>query len=402
MPFAALTRCTLAKRDSAEAETRGQTPDGVGFAAARPPCGMRVLASGRHRRSTSGTSQTAASGGSVTPAENARPWSGSSSAVTPPPLPTPEPPYASASVFSTSRHAPPTRQGKAPVVPHDGREVDEAGEQALAVRRARADTPACCPPARRRRATRSPSGRKSTSQSAGSSRYTALRSATHRCIPGGADSRARTSRATRLRPLGALAELAAHEEQLLARVRPHVPEERAQAGELLPLVARLLAEQRPLPVHDLVVGEREDEVLVPGVDHRERQLVVVPPAMDRLQRDVRERVVHPAHVPLEGEPEPAAVGRPRDAGPGGRLLGDHRDARVRRVHDRVELLEELRPPRGPRGRRSGSAPTRPARASSRGTASRRRRRREGRPRGTPRASRARSRRGSSAPRGGRS
>ena len=92
-------------------------------------------------------------------------------------------------------------------------------------------------------------------------------------------------------------------------MRPHVPVERAQPGELLPLVAGQLAEQRPLAVHHLVVRERQHEVLVPRVHHRERQVVVMPAAVDRLSGDVRERVVHPAHVPLEREPEPAALGR---------------------------------------------------------------------------------------------
>ena len=53
-----------------------------------------------------------------------------------------------------------------------------------------------------------------------------------------------------------------------------------------------------------------------------------------------ERVVHPAHVPLEAEAQPAAVGRPGDAGPGGRLLGHHHHARVVLVDGRVQLLQE--------------------------------------------------------------
>ena len=123
-------------------------------------------------------------------------------------------------------------------------------------------------------------------------------------------------------------------------MRPHVRVERAQRRELLPLVARHLAEQRPLPVHDLVVRERQHEVLVPGVHHRERQLVVVPAPVHGLLPEVAERVVHPPQVPLEGEAEPAAVGGPRDARPGGRLLREHRDTRMRRMHHGVQLLEE--------------------------------------------------------------
>ena len=125
-------------------------------------------------------------------------------------------------------------------------------------------------------------------------------------------------------------------------MRPHVPVEGPQCRELLPLVARDLAEKRALAVHDLVVREGQDEVLVPRVDEREGQLVVVPPPVHGLLGDVVERVVHPAHVPLEREAEPSAVGRPGDARPRRRLLRDHRDAGVRAVDDRVQLPQERR------------------------------------------------------------
>ena len=48
---------------------------------------------------------------------------------------------------------------------------------------------------------------------------------------------------TLLTPLGGLAELAAHEEQLLAGVRPHEGQVRAHVREFLPLVSRHFGEQ---------------------------------------------------------------------------------------------------------------------------------------------------------------
>ena len=83
-------------------------------------------------------------------------------------------------------------------------------------------------------------------------------------------------------PLASLAELAAHEHQLLAGVRVHVAVERAQRRRLLPVVAGHLAEHRALPVHDFVVRERQDEVLAEGVDQRERQVPVIVAAVDRI------------------------------------------------------------------------------------------------------------------------
>ena len=67
-------------------------------------------------------------------------------------------------------------------------------------------------------------------------------------------------------------------------------------------------------MHDLVVRQRQDEVLAEGVEQRERELVVVVAPVDRVLLEVVEHVVHPAHVPLEAEAEPAEVGRPRHRG----------------------------------------------------------------------------------------
>src|SRR6267142_3395866 len=59
--------------------------------------------------------------------------------------------------------------------------------------------------------------------------------------------------ATVVMPLALLPDLAAHEEELLARVRPHERGERAKVGKPLPVVAGHPGEERTLAVHDLVV-----------------------------------------------------------------------------------------------------------------------------------------------------
>ena len=106
-------------------------------------------------------------------------------------------------------------------------------------------------------------------------------------------------------PLGGLAELSAHEQELLPRKRPHHSEQEAQVGKLLPAIARHLAEQRALAVHHFVVRKRQHEVFRERVDGAERQLVVMMTTMYRIALHVLQRVMHPSHVPLEVEAEPA-------------------------------------------------------------------------------------------------
>ena len=111
-----------------------------------------------------------------------------------------------------------------------------------------------------------------------------------------------------LRPLPLLGDLATHEQQLLSGVAPHPAVQRPEVGEPLPAVAGHLADQAALAVDDLVVGQRQHEVFAPRIHHPEGQLVVVPAPVDGLLGEVRQRVVHPAHVPLEPEPQAAEVG----------------------------------------------------------------------------------------------
>jgi hypothetical protein len=80
-------------------------------------------------------------------------------------------------------------------------------------------------------------------------------------------------------PFARLRDLVAHEQQLLAGVAEHEGVVSTQVGALLPRVARHLVDHGALAVHDLVVRQRQHEVLAEGVDQAEGQLVVVVAAM---------------------------------------------------------------------------------------------------------------------------
>ncbi len=94
-------------------------------------------------------------------------------------------------------------------------------------------------------------------------------------------------------------------------------------------------------MHHLVVGNRIDEALGVLVHHRERQLVDVESAMDRLLREELERVVHPAHVPLEREAEPAVLDVARYSAPRRTLFGDGKGPGGLLSDRRVRAAQEL-------------------------------------------------------------
>ena len=124
-------------------------------------------------------------------------------------------------------------------------------------------------------------------------------------------------------------------------MRVHVGVEQTQVRKLLPVVPRHLPEHRALQVNYLVVGERQHEVLVVGVQHAERELVVMALAMHGVLTHVREDVVHPSHVPLEPEAEPAVRRGSRDTRPSGRFLSDREHVRELGVDPLVEPPQEV-------------------------------------------------------------
>ena len=141
-------------------------------------------------------------------------------------------------------------------------------------------------------------------------------------------------------PLVELPELIAHEAELLAGMRHHVTEEGAYARELLFVSAGHLVDERALAVHHFVVRDGKHIVLGEGVHHREGELVVVVHAEEGIEADIREHIVHPAHVPLVVEPEAAHGTGLRDEPPRGRFFRDHEHMRIAQEHCLVELAQK--------------------------------------------------------------
>ena len=141
-------------------------------------------------------------------------------------------------------------------------------------------------------------------------------------------------------PLGELAELLSHEQQLLARVGHHIAEEGAQVCKLGVVLAGHLVDQAALAVHHLIVADGQHKVLAEGVEEAEGDLVVVAGTEKRVGLHVAEHVVHPAHVPLEIEAKAAVRSRLCDHGPCGGLFCDHVLVRMTAQHGVVQLAQE--------------------------------------------------------------
>ena len=142
-------------------------------------------------------------------------------------------------------------------------------------------------------------------------------------------------------PLDEVGEFTAHKQQLLAGMRHGIAIEHAQTCEFLPQVAGLLVQHGMLAVNNLVMAERQDEVVIEGVHEGKGELVVVILAVDGVLLDIRKHIVHPAHVPLEMEAQAAQVDRLGDHGERVTLLGNHHRAGEIAADGDVQVAQEV-------------------------------------------------------------
>src|SRR6478736_764939 len=87
-------------------------------------------------------------------------------------------------------------------------------------------------------------------------------------------------------PLVLLAELVSHEHQLLAGMRKHEAIIGPKIGETLPVISGHASKNRAFAVYDLVMGQRQNEILGKRVVQTERNLAVVVFAIDRILGDI--------------------------------------------------------------------------------------------------------------------
>ena len=113
----------------------------------------------------------------------------------------------------------------------------------------------------------------------------------------------------------ALGEFLAHEKEFLTGMAVLISVEEPQIGELLPHVAGHFVEKRIFTVDDLVVRKRQHKIFGESIQQGKGELVLVKLAVNGILGEISERVVHPAHVPLEAEAEAPEVSGAGDAGP---------------------------------------------------------------------------------------
>ena len=144
-----------------------------------------------------------------------------------------------------------------------------------------------------------------------------------------------------LAPLTLLSEFLTHEEKLLPGVTHHECVSCPEICKFVHSVSRHLTEHGALQMYHLIMREHEDIILGRIVAHCECHLVVVVLSEDWIELHVITEVMHPSHIPLEGESETVVFHIPCHLGPCGGLFRYHHGSGEFPEHTGIQVLEKL-------------------------------------------------------------
>ncbi len=81
----------------------------------------------------------------------------------------------------------------------------------------------------------------------------------------------------------------------------HIGIETTHIGKFLPLITGHFPQHITLPVDDFIVGEGKHVVLAIGVHHAKSDIVLMELPEPRINVEIIQHIVHPAHVPFHVE-----------------------------------------------------------------------------------------------------
>ena len=113
-----------------------------------------------------------------------------------------------------------------------------------------------------------------------------------------------------LTPFTQLGKLLTHEEKLLARMSHHERIAGFQICIFIKSKSRHLIDHGALQMHNLIMGKYKDIVLAVSVGTCERHHVVGVLSEIWIQFHIFSEIMHPAHIPLQAEPETAVLRSP--------------------------------------------------------------------------------------------
>ena len=124
-------------------------------------------------------------------------------------------------------------------------------------------------------------------------------------------------------PFIKLSELISHKCKFFTRMSKHIHQECSHQIKFLVVFSKHLVEKRFFSVNNFIVRNWQDEVFRECIKHWKCQFFVVIFSKERVKRNIRKSVIHPADVPLVIKPKSTDVTRFCNHWPSGWLLCNH-------------------------------------------------------------------------------
>ena len=118
-----------------------------------------------------------------------------------------------------------------------------------------------------------------------------------------------------LAPLPFLTEFLSHKEQFFAAMSEHIGIAQTQVGIFVHMIAGHLIDHGALQMHHLVVGQGQDIIFRAVISHGKGHAVMIVFAEIGIQLHIFAEIVHPSHIPFEGEMQSPFLDGARHLGP---------------------------------------------------------------------------------------
>ena len=142
-------------------------------------------------------------------------------------------------------------------------------------------------------------------------------------------------------PLAEMPDLISHKVELFPRMGVHIHIKCPGLREFHIIVSEHFLEDRCLAVDYFVVGKRQQVVRIIVIRHGEGELVIAASPEQRIDAEIVERVVHPSHIPLIIEAQPAVFRVFRDSRKAGGILGGKDGGGVEFFQSAVHVFEKF-------------------------------------------------------------
>ena len=144
-----------------------------------------------------------------------------------------------------------------------------------------------------------------------------------------------------LTPLPELSKILSHKQKFLTRMSEHEGIASLQVLEFIIQFAWHFFQHGALQMYYLIVGKNQNILLTVCISHGKCHLIMIKFTEIRIQLHIFQEIVHPSHIPFQGESQAVIFCLAGYHRPCGRFLRNHDSSMISSENNRIQMLEEF-------------------------------------------------------------